>query len=97
MHTAEKGEDRCLGRAIAKRAAKRSGSPAKSPEQEPKPQPRVPTSVQTKRIWRDVVITFLVLILGAYFTIAAREIFLGEPVLERPPVDETSRFLNILV
>jgi hypothetical protein len=73
-----------------------SGGLGKGPEQEPKPQttpqPRVPASAQGPRIWRGIAITSLVLSLGASLAITAREIFLGEPILEHPTVDEISPF-----
>jgi hypothetical protein len=71
-----------------------SGGPGKSPEQEPKPQitpqPQVRISAQSQRIRRTIAITCFVLGLVASFAIAAIEIFLREPILDHPPVDEIS-------
>jgi hypothetical protein len=69
-----------------------SGGPGKSPEQEPKPQTQMHSSAQSQRIWRILAITSFVLSLGASFAITARELFLGEPILHYPPVDEISQF-----
>jgi hypothetical protein len=78
MHTAEKGDDRYLRRAIAKWAGQRFGGPGKSPEQEPKPQtkpqPQVSASAQSQRIWRGIAIIPLVLSLGAPFAISQRNL-----------------------
>jgi hypothetical protein len=73
-----------------------SGGPGKSPEQEPRPQttpqPQGHSSAQSQHIWRIIAITSFVLGLGASFAIAAIEIFLREPILDHPPVDEISQF-----
>jgi hypothetical protein len=77
-----------------------SGEPGKSPEQEPKPQttpqPQVPSSAQTQRIWRIIAITSFVLGFRASFAITTIEIFLGEPILDHPPVDEISQFFSTI-
>jgi hypothetical protein len=68
----------------------------KRPEQELKsqttPQPRVSAFAQSPRIWRGVAIISLVLSLGASFAIAARDIFLGEPILGHHTVNENNPF-----
>jgi hypothetical protein len=92
----EKVDDRYLKKAIAKRHDSSSEGPGESPEQEPKPQTspqlHVRSSAQSQRIWRIIAITSFVLSLGALFAITAIEIFLGESILDHPPVDEISQF-----
>jgi hypothetical protein len=48
--------------------------------------------MQIPRIWRGIAIIFLALILGSFFAITAREIFLGEPALELPIGGEIDAF-----
>ena len=50
------------------------------------------SSAQSHRIWQIIAITCFVLGLGASLAIAAIEMFLGEPILDHPPVDEISHF-----
>jgi hypothetical protein len=68
---------------------------ATPPEAQLKPETK-PTQVSApargQRIWRGITIVSLILSLGATFGITARELFLVEPILEHPPIDQNAPF-----
>jgi hypothetical protein len=70
--------------------------PNKQPEYdsgpETTPHRQVTAPAQRQRIWRTIAIISLILSLAGTFGVTAKEIFLTEPVLEPPPLDQDDPF-----